>query len=105
MSETIELEWLENAIVEGNDIPAMPPSIFNMPRGPVLAMDYPGICSIGFLRGGGKSSVAVMVYDSKPIEGWDLGSGAICQLTPEQARNFGASLIELADQMDRRPRQ
>lgn len=107
MTNTVDLYPAENAICEGNDIPPMEPTVFNTGRGPVLATDWPGICSIGMVRDGvEKSTVAVMIYDPKPFLGFGgPGTAALSQMTAEQARNFGASLIELADQMDGTPRQ
>lgn len=107
MIDTVNLHPTENSISEGSDIPPMAPTIFNTGRGPVLAMDWPGICSIGMMREGSETStVAVMIYDPRPVLGHEgPGTAALSQMTAEQARNFGASLIELADQIDGGSRQ
>lgn len=65
------------------------------PRGPVLLADAPGFTTIR-VNHDDAPSIAVMVYDP-PAAGEEHGTGYIVQMTPEQARHAGASMIHLAN--------
>jgi hypothetical protein len=69
-------------------------------RGPVRLSDAPGLTSVTIDHADpAKSRVGVIVY--RPARaGEELGAGMIGQMEASVARNFGASLLRLADKLD-----
>lgn len=64
------------------------------PRGTIEAIEIPGLTSIMVERDNGDRSIVMLSYDP------EHSAGVFVQLSPDLARNMGASLLHLANLVD-----
>ena len=76
------------------------PHVVAMSMGEVLIDDAPGITTTLVERENVPPSIGLIVYDPHPGAAGGHGFGLIAQLEPAIAREIGASLIGLANQLD-----
>lgn len=98
MTDRIKIDKTEHCLSRNDSITPLGGVEYQTPRGPVYAVDVPGYLNLEVVREDG-SSIAIMLYHP-PCEGQELGAAFITQMSAENARLIGASLIELANKVD-----
>jgi hypothetical protein len=98
VTDTLHLNKLEGYMAVTCSFPPLGGVHIETPRGPVLVADAPGFTTIR-VNHEDEPSIAVLVYDP-PRAGEEQGAGYIVQMSPDNARNAGASLIHLANLVD-----
>jgi hypothetical protein len=98
VSEIMHLNKLDGYMAVTCAFPPLGGVQIQTSRGPVLVADAAGFTTIR-VNHDDSPSIAVLVYDPAP-DAEQTGTGYIVQMTPEQARHAGASLIHLANLAD-----
>lgn len=95
--ETKQIPITEDTILDHDEIAPMGPVMLELPEGPALCHDAVSCTAITAIRpASGEKFIAII----NAADFWGHRLGALAQFTPDQARNFAASLIRSANEID-----
>lgn len=95
MSEPMKPARSPHCITTRCNIAPIGPVDIVTPSGPVRAHDAPGLIALTVTTDA-QTVIAVLAYDPTP----DIAHGLLAQMDPATARNFGATLLALADALE-----